>query len=197
MVRVESDELQLTHFTLDGKDPGGGLAVSTTRGQWEFAWDCNMEIKSFLTSPPHANFHSDLPPEGRTKTVMSHLAVNMEHVTVKSLQFSADGESTPPSNIFRQARLATDSSVASMSSESPTAAAYDDIVDSHWLAERVAIVKSMSEEAGLFGEPHMKPLKVSVKDCYFMTDLELRDAIWATVEHLIAAFESSDKRASV
>ena len=197
MVRVESDELQLTHFTLDGKDPGGGLAVSTTRGQWEFAWDCNMEIKSFLTSPPHANFHSDLPPEGRTKTVMSHLAVNMEHVTVKSLQFSADGESTPPSNIFRQARLATDSSVASMSSESPTAAAYDDIVDSHWLAERVAIVKAMSEEAGLFGEPHMKPLKVSVKDCYFMTDLELRDAIWATVEHLIAAFESSDKRASV
>jgi hypothetical protein len=196
-VRVESDDLQLTHFTLDGKDPGGGLVVSTTRGQWEFTWHCNMEIQSFLTPPPHAKIETDLPIEERTKTAMSHLAVDMEHVTVKSLQFSSDGESTPTSNIFRPGRLATDSTIASMSSDSPTAAAYDDVVDSHWLAERVVIVKSMSEEATQFGERRMKPLKVSVKDCYFMTDLELRDAIWATVEHLIAAFEPSEKQPSM
>jgi hypothetical protein len=195
-LRVESGDLQVTHFTLDGKDPGGGLVVSTTRGQWEFTWDCNSEIKPFLTSPPHGKVEPGLAVEERTKTAMSHLAVDMEHVTVKSLQFSADGDTTPPSNVFREGRLAADSTVASMSSNSPTTDAYDDAADSHWLAERVIIVKSMSKEASQFGERHMEPLKVSVTDCYFMTDLELRDAIWATVEHLIAAFEPSDKHVS-
>ena len=195
-VRIDSEELHLTHFTLDGKDPGGGLLLSTTLGRWEFAWDCNKEIKSFLSMPPNSKISVDLPQEHRKKTVMSQLAVSMEHVTVKSLQFSADGDPITPGNIFRQGFA--DSTITSISSDSPTAAEYDDAVsESRWIAEKVEIVRVLSEEGSRFGEPCMKPLKVTVKDCYFMTDLELRDAIWATVEHLIAAFAPSEKDASI
>ena len=195
-VNVDSEVLHLTHFTLDGKDPGGGLLVGTTLGRWEFAWDCNTEIKGFLTAPPNASGPLDAASNRPTKTIMSHLAVAMERVTVKSLQFSGgDGDATPPS-IFKQGRLATaDSTVTSISSDSFMEAVDYDPTESHWLAERVAIVKSMSDEADRFGERHMKPLKVTVEDCYFMTDLELRDAIWATVEHLIAAFAPSKREA--
>ena len=199
-VKVDSEELQLTHFTLDGKDPGGGLLVGTTHGEWEFAWECNKEVRGFLSAPPNArvSVSTDLKSDIRTKTTMSHLAVVMEHVTVKSLQFSADGEVTPPSNIFKQGRLSTaDSTLTSLSSDSLSESLEYDPTEAHWLAERVAIAKSMSDRPDGYGERRMEHLKVTVEDCYFMTDLELRDAIWATVEHLIAAFAPSWREPSV
>jgi hypothetical protein len=186
-IRVASQVLYLTHFTLDGNDPGGGLMMGTSRGEFQFEWNCNKEVSISLSSPSNPSESSDLKMEKPRKTVMSHLDVTMEHVTIKSLQFSTDGDITPPISLFNQTKFPLDTSV-SLSSSSQASYADQAPEESSWLAERVTIVKSRSDDADAFGEDAMEPLRVSVDGCYFMTDLEFRDAIWATIEHLIAAF---------
>jgi hypothetical protein len=188
-LNISSRNLDLIHFTLDKFDPGGGLVVSAVAGDLKMEWKCNQPVSSFLSLPPHAMKSNLL--ESRTKTSLSFLDVCLQGVTVKSLQLAVDVVQSPGHDLFRERSSSSADYVMSFATGTECDFGFN-VCEPHWIAETVNISKS-SEESVLpendpFGTQPMRPLKVKVDKCYFLTDLEFRDSIWATVEHLIAAF---------
>ena len=188
-LNISSRNLDLIHFTLDKLDPGGGVVVGAGDGDLKMEWKCNQPISSFLALPPHAMKSNRL--ETQTKTSLSFLHVRLQEVTVKSLQLANDIVQSPQHDLFRERSSSSGDYVMSFATGTGSEYGFN-VCEPHWIAETVKISKS-SEESVLpendpFGTQPMRPLKVKVDKCYFLTDLELRDSIWATVEHLIAAF---------
>ena len=182
---LHSKDLNLTHFTTESMDPGGGLACQASKVTLCMEWLCNEEIKSFLLLPPHAKLSHN--PEPITKTSLKHLEVFLTNVWIRSL-FTVPGSSrqeASPANIDSNNDLL--SSLVSEASIGDTFGGFHP----EWRAKHVSIhrsIDSLSSESELISSPQERPLKVSVKNCYFVTDADMRDTIWATVEHLIAAF---------
>jgi len=182
---VHSKDLDLTHFTTESMDPGGGLACQANKVLLRMKWLCNEEVQSFLMLPPHAKVSHN--PDPVTRTSLKHLEVYLTNVWVRSL-FSVPGSTRQDSS-----PVDIDSNNDLLSSLVSEVSIGDTFGGFHpeWRAKHVSIHRSndsLSCESDLIGSQQERPLKVSVNDCCFVTDAEMRDTIWATVEHLIAAF---------
>ena len=190
---VTCKELQMAHFTLDENDPGGGLVVGTSKGNLRMAWQCNQDPISFLAPPPNA-IKASKPPKA---TAMRNLEVNLNEVVVSSVKLSMDIEQSPKSTNFRQ-NTPSEDLILSLAS-APKMQNKFHPGEPHWIADTVSISRSMDEgaENDLLGVLSPKHLKVVVDKCSLLTDMDMRDAIWATIEHLIAAFTQRESRHSV
>ncbi len=187
---VDCKELQMVHFTLDQNDPGGGLVVGTSEGELKMAWRCNQESVSFLTSPPHAT----KPNKHQKANAMKNLHVFLNKVVVKSMKLSMDIEKEPTSTIFRPNTSSSGELAMSLGLGLPQNTFHPG--EPHWIADTVSISRSMEDlpDDDPFSALLSRPLKVVVDKCSFLTDLDMRDAIWATIEHLIAAFTQRERR---
>ena len=181
------------HFTLEKDDPGGGLSARTTCGSLNMKWSCNEEVPNFMSLPPHVSHKR--APETKHRTKLRHLEVLLKDVSVKSISSINSHDFTPQYSASRSSPSSSDLLKALISNNEKRSPSSDSDMmssDSHWYAEHVSISRSgedsISAEHDPFGTQPRKPLKVKINNCQFMTDLEMRDAIWATVEHLIAAF---------
>lgn len=193
LLNVDCTELQMVHFTLDHDDPGGGLVVGTNDGELRMAWKCNQDPYSFLPLPPHAK-RSGQP---QRKTYMRNLQVLLNKVVVNSMKLSMEIDESSLNTVFRQNTSSSGDLIMSLASGSSAENSFHP-GEPHWVADAVSISRSMEEnENDPFSLLDTKPLKVVVDKCSLLTDLEMRDAVWATIEHLIAAFTKREGRHSV
>lgn len=184
---VKSEKLEAIHFTPGPEEPGAGLSVVIDSGFLEMRWRCNEELPLFLNLPPHARALEG--PEPPRKTTMRHLQVALEKVVVQDSIREAHTEESKsslsiPKNVDDGNELLKEIFIAKQSSA--------EFFSPPWLAENVRIYRILDDgiaaEQDPFGTRPTVPLKVLVEDCKFLTDLQMRDTIWATVENLIAAF---------
>lgn len=192
-LNVRCNELQAVHFALDNKDPGGGLVVTTSSGDLRMSWKCNEEANFFLSHPPHVTKSS----RPQKVSSMRNLEVLLKKVIVTSMKLSTDIDHSPSNSIFRQKASSSGDFIETMPVSGATG--FDPSFhpgEPHWVADTVSISRSIKEDESDGNDPlklfTTRPLKVAVERCSFLTDLEMRDAIWATIEHLIAAFTQKE-----
>lgn len=192
---IDAQELRVTHFTYNVNDPGGGLSADALKAALQMQWSCNEEFSETVKSDSLGTSYK--LTENSKRLSLKEINVNLDQVIVRN---SYNLDSTSPNEKKSNASKFSSENdlLQNLVDQNASPRSSDSGMNPYWQAEQVTIFRS--SEGKVPADPSGKvrskqPLKVKVINCNFLTDLELRDQIWATIEHLISAFAKKVNRA--